>query len=267
VKPFLAVKNWPRFQHYSDRRPPWIKLYVALLDDLEFLELSDTEQISLIKLWMLAARLGHPLPNNPKLLQERAGVRPKALAALIAHRWLELTEDASNRASNGDSTPLAEVEHSASPHARPRDPARASARSREGEVEGENRERTTPPAAARDENWTPGEGVVDSLPSGPARGAYVAYRRSHRHPDAFDAALAKLAEPITGNGFGWEIVGRALAEMHANGKEWHAGLCAGYCKRLKAGPAPKLNGSGRHAARRSRNLEVLAASVKEVEHG
>jgi hypothetical protein len=324
---FLAVKNWRTFQHYSDRRPPWIKLYVSLLDDLEFFRLSDSEQIAIVKVWMLAARVGHPLPNDPRVIQNRAGVKPRTLQRLIDGGWIELVDEPDqqvewasrhipdevrdevwkrdggkcrhcggtdhveidhvipiSRGGTGDienlqllcrkcnrkkrqrtsvpdeslsSDGLASVQHPSSDG-----PAsRADARSREGEGEGENRERTTPsPAAAHPDDWSRHFG-------GDSAFAAQAYRKLHRHPDAFDRALAKLAAPITGGGFGWDLVGRALVEMHSNGKEWHAGLCAGYCKRLKAGPAPKLNGNGRHAARRSRNLEVLAASVKEVGHG
>ena len=29
----LRVRNWERYQHYKERNPPWIKLYVELLDE------------------------------------------------------------------------------------------------------------------------------------------------------------------------------------------------------------------------------------------
>ena len=29
----LIPKNWSQFQHYKGRRPPWIKLHRALLDE------------------------------------------------------------------------------------------------------------------------------------------------------------------------------------------------------------------------------------------
>lgn len=90
---FLAVKNWRTFQHYADRRPPWIKLYVSLLDDLEFFRLSDSEQIAIVKVWMLAARVGHPLPNDPRVIQNRAGVKPRTLQRLIDGGWLELVNE------------------------------------------------------------------------------------------------------------------------------------------------------------------------------
>jgi hypothetical protein len=36
----LIPKNWGKFQHYKDRCPPWIKLHRDLLNDREFLHLS-----------------------------------------------------------------------------------------------------------------------------------------------------------------------------------------------------------------------------------
>jgi hypothetical protein len=61
---FLAVKNFEEYQHYSDRTPPWIKLYNSLLDDYAFLRLSEPSQIHLIKLWLLASRHDNRIPND-----------------------------------------------------------------------------------------------------------------------------------------------------------------------------------------------------------
>ena len=51
----FQVKHWERFQHYSSRRPPWIKLYRDVLDDYDFL----TQHIASIALaplfWLLAS--------------------------------------------------------------------------------------------------------------------------------------------------------------------------------------------------------------------
>jgi hypothetical protein len=64
VMRFLAVKNFEEYQHYSDRTPPWIKLYNSLLDDYAFLRLSETGQIHLVKLWLLASRHDNRIPND-----------------------------------------------------------------------------------------------------------------------------------------------------------------------------------------------------------
>lgn len=49
------VKDWKQFQHFKDRRPPWIKLYRHLLDDPEWHELDATAAKALIGLWLIAS--------------------------------------------------------------------------------------------------------------------------------------------------------------------------------------------------------------------
>lgn len=91
--PYIAVKDWKKHQHYRDDRPAWIKLYGALLDDAAFLGLSDAAQLQLIKIWLLASRMGHPLPNNPKLLAGKIGCRSKFdLATLVQSGFLLYAE-------------------------------------------------------------------------------------------------------------------------------------------------------------------------------
>lgn len=47
-----CIKNWNKFQHYKNRRPPWIRLYRDLLDDPEFEALPGDLVKTLIKLWL-----------------------------------------------------------------------------------------------------------------------------------------------------------------------------------------------------------------------
>lgn len=51
----LRVKNWREFQHYSKRRPTWIKLHRKLLDDRVFLQLPDASKALLPLVWLLAS--------------------------------------------------------------------------------------------------------------------------------------------------------------------------------------------------------------------
>mgnify|MGYP000556123895 CR=1 FL=1 len=49
------IKGWDNFQHFKDRRPPWIKLYRDLLDDPDWHNLDgDTAKI-LVSLWLIAS--------------------------------------------------------------------------------------------------------------------------------------------------------------------------------------------------------------------
>lgn len=51
----LTPKNWKTFQHYSDRKPAWIKLHRALLDDYTFACLPLASQALAPRLWLLAS--------------------------------------------------------------------------------------------------------------------------------------------------------------------------------------------------------------------
>ena len=51
----IRIKNWKRFQHFKDRRPPWIKLYYDLLEDPEWHKLDPLSSKVLVMLWMIAS--------------------------------------------------------------------------------------------------------------------------------------------------------------------------------------------------------------------
>lgn len=51
----LRPKNWEQFQHYKERRPPWIKLHRVLLDDFDYHQLPDASKALAPLLWLLAS--------------------------------------------------------------------------------------------------------------------------------------------------------------------------------------------------------------------
>ena len=51
---YLSIKNHKAHQHYKNRRPPWIKLHVAILDDYAFSCLQDASKVHLLLLGVLA---------------------------------------------------------------------------------------------------------------------------------------------------------------------------------------------------------------------
>jgi len=51
----MKIKGWKRFQHFKDRKPPWIKLYKDLLEDPEWHELAGDDAKALIALWLVAS--------------------------------------------------------------------------------------------------------------------------------------------------------------------------------------------------------------------
>lgn len=98
--PYLRIKNWAKLQHYSDRRPPWIKAYQGLLgDDQDFAYLAEFTQWQLMRIWILASRSslvtmedGRPVPvvvNDAQTLQRSVMTLKKIpLGKLIADGWL-----------------------------------------------------------------------------------------------------------------------------------------------------------------------------------
>lgn len=51
----LRICKWDKFQHYTSRNPPWIKLHRELVDKREWRDLPPRAGKLLVDLWMLAA--------------------------------------------------------------------------------------------------------------------------------------------------------------------------------------------------------------------
>ena len=91
----LQVKNWAQFQHYKDRNPLWIKLYVSLLDDYEFASLSDAQRGHLVLIWLLASKTDGIIPNDAKWIGLRIGAKSKVnLSDFVRMGFLEETDNA-----------------------------------------------------------------------------------------------------------------------------------------------------------------------------
>lgn len=69
------IKNWSQFQHYKDKTPSWIKLYVSLLSDFKYRALSDKSKLLMIHIWLLAAQNSNRIPHNMRLVRRLTGIR------------------------------------------------------------------------------------------------------------------------------------------------------------------------------------------------
>src|SRR5262245_56042840 len=58
------IKNWHEFQHYTQRDPPWIRLYRRILNDREWHLLSGDDAKTLVMLWLVASEKEGMLPNS-----------------------------------------------------------------------------------------------------------------------------------------------------------------------------------------------------------
>ena len=68
---YFAVRNYDKFQHYKDRRPPWIKLYISLLDDYEFTHLPDAAKYHLLAIYLLASRYDNKIPYDARWIKHQ----------------------------------------------------------------------------------------------------------------------------------------------------------------------------------------------------
>jgi hypothetical protein len=91
VPNYLSVRNWDKFQHYKKHDEPaaWIKLHNKILSDYEFQKLSEVDQGRLLKLWLLAARTGNRIPNDPVWVRAQIGAKTINLDHFIEQGWLE----------------------------------------------------------------------------------------------------------------------------------------------------------------------------------
>src|SRR3990167_6050793 len=85
----LKIKGWARFQHFRDRKPPWIKLYRDLLDDIQWHELDAEAAKVLVSMWLIASETDGILPTM-KELSFRLRVSEKVIKSNVSKldHWL-----------------------------------------------------------------------------------------------------------------------------------------------------------------------------------
>lgn len=119
---YISIRNWDKFQHYHDRRPPWIKLHQSLADDFAFHELPDHSKVQLVSLWILASKHENVMPDRgPGLERHNLSHEPFDVALLVGAGFVEYT---------GEETDVSPANVNASN-------VLSLARSREVEAEGE----------------------------------------------------------------------------------------------------------------------------------
>jgi hypothetical protein len=129
----MRIKNWTKFQHFKDRRPPWVKLYRDILDDLEWHELDPLAAKVLVMLWLIASENDGRIPDNKTLAfrLRLTELKTKEIIIKLSH-WLD--QDDIGVISNGYQLDSTETE-------------------RETEVEKEKEKETKPPEGVSLEVW------------------------------------------------------------------------------------------------------------------
>lgn len=90
----FGVKGWEKFQHFKDRKPPWIKLYRDILDDKQWHDLEPVAAKFLVMLWLIASEEdGGMLPDSAELaFRLRMSVRDVDKTISKLSHWLVRTD-------------------------------------------------------------------------------------------------------------------------------------------------------------------------------
>ena len=80
---YLRVRNWEKFQHYKNRRPPWIKLHIELLDDYDLLKLPPVAQLVYDRMLLLAAVTDNNVSNDHAWIAGKLGLTVRQVSAAV----------------------------------------------------------------------------------------------------------------------------------------------------------------------------------------
>lgn len=148
----MKVKNWSRFQHYRNRKPPWIKLHRTLLDDFDFVALPLASKALAPLLWLIASETSDgSLPDEAHILAFRLRIPESVIVegvnALIDRGFLDGEHLPCEPCLRSASAALAPCLHDASAE-------------REGEGEGERETENVLPSLRSGPSHTPPQPVI-----------------------------------------------------------------------------------------------------------
>ena len=114
--PILSIKNLRKYQHYTHRNPPWIKLYREFWTDYTLRSLPLETRFLFLGLSSLAMELENQVPGDPKYLSDRLGfkVTQSAINLLVSSSLVLSNLILSNLEEHVASTPLADCKQDAS---------------------------------------------------------------------------------------------------------------------------------------------------------
>jgi hypothetical protein len=107
----MKIKNWSKFQHFKDRKPPWVKLYRDLLDDIEWHELDSKAAKVLVMLWLIASEDEGSIPPNKQLaFRLRMSENETEVCISKLSHWLEQDDNNVISTRYQDDAPETETE-------------------------------------------------------------------------------------------------------------------------------------------------------------
>ena len=90
---YLSVVNLAKYQHYSKRNPPWVKLHREAMTDYTLRSFTVPTRFLFAMLWLIASENGNRIPYDMKWLGERIGmsVTDALLLPLLTSQLLTTT--------------------------------------------------------------------------------------------------------------------------------------------------------------------------------
>lgn len=109
---YLSVPNWHRYQHYRDRTPVWVKLYVESINDEKLRSVSLEARLVWHEMLKLAGTFQNAVPNSPEVCAELAGIPTgvwrEAVEELVRKRLLRVKQ--TRRGASKPASKVASVE-------------------------------------------------------------------------------------------------------------------------------------------------------------
>jgi hypothetical protein len=108
---FLQLRDFRKYQHYKERRPPWVKLHGEQIEDYEFQQLPDATRFHAFALVWLASKTDNKIPYDANWIGTRIGAHEVVnLAALVEAGFLEAWQPRACEAAPGEQIPLPSAE-------------------------------------------------------------------------------------------------------------------------------------------------------------
>jgi len=217
-----SIKNFARYQHYTDRKPPWIKLYGDIWGDRAFFRLKPESKLLLIGLFTVASHCDNSIPDDPEWVAAELKLPLKLIdfSPLVAAGFLLVEQDASE--------PSLDSEQSASEALATCYPSRASV--------------SVSVSNSVSEGECEGDGGFDAF--------YAAYpKRKDREkavrawrkltPDERNAALADVPKRIASDPQWGDPQFIPMPSTYLNGKRWMDEIAARAAPNGRASPLPQ----------------------------
>jgi hypothetical protein len=98
---YIAIREWAKHQHYSDRSPPWIKLHRDILTSATWVASDDATRVLAVALMVLASQCNNRIMADPDYIKRVAYLNKSPdLSKLVAVGFIDFVDE--NGVASGD---------------------------------------------------------------------------------------------------------------------------------------------------------------------